>query len=149
MTILASPRLVAQKPFHLGICKSLKNHLRNRLRWTAQNQMFLGCLKCAWRAIHSSSTLGWREPEPRGWTPVSDSRSAVSLTAGSQIWKSGLSFLENKRRTANPLDLKVDTHLHTVGDPDEGDTTVHAVFLTIKSHGPYNRTGACSLARTR
>src|SRR6516162_7477539 len=22
--------------------------------------MFLGCLKCAWRAIHSSSTVGWR-----------------------------------------------------------------------------------------
>jgi len=40
MTILASPRLVAQKPFHLGICKSLKNHQRNRLRWTAQNHCF-------------------------------------------------------------------------------------------------------------
>jgi hypothetical protein len=26
----------------------------------AHNQMFLGCLKCAWRAIHSSSTVGWR-----------------------------------------------------------------------------------------
>ena len=146
---MASNCLVAQKPFRLGICKSLKNHQRNRLCWTAQNQMFLGCLKCAWRAIHSSSTLGWREPEPRGWTPVSDSRSAVSLTPGSQIWKSGLLFLKDKRRTADPLGLKVDTHLHTVGDPDERNPAVHPVFLAIKSHGPHNRTRACPLAGNR
>ena len=39
-TIPASPRLVAQKPFQAGICKSLKNHQRKGLRWTAQNQTF-------------------------------------------------------------------------------------------------------------
>ena len=66
-----------------------------------------------------------------------------------QIWKSGLLFLKNKRRTADPLGLKVDTHLHTVGDPDERNPAVHPVFLAIKSHGPHNRTRACSLAGSR
>ena len=51
-----------QRPFQLGICKSLKNHERKGLRWTAQNQMFPVSLSTPGELLPSRSMIAgnWR-----------------------------------------------------------------------------------------
>ncbi len=55
-------------------------------------------------------------------------------------------LLKDQQRSAHPLALKVDSHLDTVGDLDEGNAFIHPVILTIESHCPFNFTGTCALA---
>jgi hypothetical protein len=45
--------------------------------------------------------------------------------------RGGLLF-KDQRRTADPVGYEVDSHLHAVGNLNERNTTIHAVFLTVK-----------------
>ena len=45
-------------------------------------------------------------------------------------------FLKDHWRPADSLSLEVDTYLDAVGNPDEGNTTVHTEFLTVEGHCP-------------
>src|SRR4029077_14553120 len=45
--------------------------------------------------------------------------------------------------------MEVDSHLNAVGNPDEGNAGVHAEFLTVECHGPFNVARPCTLAGNR
>jgi hypothetical protein len=72
---------------------------------------------------------------PRG----SDSAKQVFASAVGQRCEATL-FLEGHWRSADPLSLKIDSHLDAVGDLDEGNAFIHPVILTVKGHGPLNLT---------
>jgi len=44
--------------------------------------------------------------------------------------------VKDQRRPADSVNLKGNSNLDSVGDPDERNTAVHPVVLTVEGHGP-------------
>src|SRR5215831_12844929 len=56
-------------------------------------------------------------------------------------------LFEHQWRSTNSVDYQIDHHLNTIGNLDEGNATVHAVFLSVKSHRSGNFPVTRALAR--
>jgi hypothetical protein len=77
-------------------------------------------------------------------------RLAVSGPTARRPWVDpGWLLLKDHRRPADSLRLEGDGHLDAVGDSDEGNAAVHAVFLTVEGHCAVNLARAGSLAGHR